>query len=62
MDALWQNSYLIQWNFPLSAGPPLLLVEKKNKTKNDLLAMKRILYDLGPLTLVRWPLWRTLKF
>ena len=28
----------------------------KNKTKNDLLAMKQILYDMGPLTLVRWPL------
>ena len=26
------------------------------KQKNDLLAMKRILYDMGPLTLVRWPL------
>ena len=24
--------------------------------KNDLHAMKRILYDMGPLTLVRWPL------
>ena len=29
---------------------------KKLKTKNDLLAMKQILYDMGPLTLVRWPL------
>ena len=26
--------------------------------KNDLRNMKRILYDMGPLTLVRWPLWR----
>ena len=25
-------------------------------SKNDRLAMKRILYDMGPLTLVRWPL------
>ena len=24
--------------------------------KNDLLAMKQILYDMGPLTLARWPL------
>ena len=23
--------------------------------------MKRILYDMGPLTLVRWPLYRALK-
>ena len=23
--------------------------------------MKRILYDMGPLTFVRWPLWRDLK-
>ena len=29
--------------------------------KNDLHAMKRILYDMGPLTLVRWPLYRALK-
>ena len=28
---------------------------------NDLRAMKRILYDMGPLTLVRWPLYRALK-
>ena len=26
------------------------------KTKNDIRAMKQILYDMGPLTLVRWPL------
>ena len=26
------------------------------KTENDLHAMKQILYDMGPLTLVRWPL------
>ena len=38
--------------------------EKKTtkKTKNDLLAMKQILYDMGPLTLVRWLLQRALKF
>ena len=29
--------------------------------QNDLRAMKRILYDMGPLTLVRWPLYRALK-
>ena len=28
--------------------------------KNDLRTMKRILYDMGPLTLVRWPLSPTL--
>ena len=32
------------------------------KTKNDLRVMKRILYDMGPLTLVRWLLQRALKF
>ena len=31
------------------------------KTKNDLLAVKQILYDMGPLTLVRWSLYRALK-
>ena len=34
---------------------------KKYQKKNDLCDMKRILYDMGPLTLVRWPLWRGLK-
>ena len=35
----------------------LTLSGKKNKkTKNYLLAMKQILYDIGPMTLVRWPL------
>ena len=29
--------------------------------KNDLRAMKRILCDMGPLTLVRCPLYRALK-
>ena len=33
------------------------LSERKiKKTKNDLLAIKKILHDMGPLTLVRWPL------
>ena len=31
-------------------------VEKKEKKKNDLRTIKQILYDMGPLTLVRWPL------
>ena len=36
---------------------PFPLNEKKIKkiNKNDLRSMKRILYDMGPLTLVRWP-------
>ena len=34
----------------------------KNKIKNDLRAMNRILYDMGPPTLVRWPLYRALGF
>ena len=41
--------------------PPPLSGRKIRKTKNDLLAMKQILYDMGPLTLVRWPLYRALK-
>ena len=43
--------------------PPLPLSGKKikKKTENDLLAMNQILYDMGPLTLVRWPLQRALK-
>ena len=36
--------------------PPVNGKKIKNKTKNDLLAMKQILYDMGPLTRVRWPL------
>ena len=32
---------------------PLPPVSEK---KNDLHTMKRILYDMGPLTLVRWPI------
>ena len=28
----------------------------KKKPKNDLLAIKQILYDMGPLLLVSWPL------
>ena len=41
--------------FHLASDPPLS-GKKIKKTKNDLLAMKQILYDMGPLTLVRWPL------
>ena len=35
---------------------PHLWEKFKKETKNDLHTMKRILYDRGPLTLVRWPL------
>ena len=38
--------------------PPLV----GKKTKNYLRAMKRILYDMGVLTLVRWLLQRIFKF
>ena len=31
-------------------------LEKNKKTKNDLLAIKQILYDMGLLTPVKWPL------
>ena len=41
---------------PKRLPPPPLSGKKIKKTKNDLLAMKQILYDMGPLTLVRWPL------
>ena len=40
--------------FPTKCLTPPPLSGKK--TKNYLLAMKQILYDMGPLTLVRWPL------
>ena len=36
----------IKWNFPL---PLPLLGEKNKKAKNDPLAMKQYLYDIGPL-------------
>ena len=36
--------------------------KKIKKTKNDLRVMKQILYDMGPLTLVRRLLQRGLKF
>jgi len=44
-------------NFSLSSG-----TEKIKKIKNDLHAMKRILYDTGNLRGVRWLLQRGLKF
>ena len=34
--------------------PPPVSGKKLKTKKNDLLAMKQILYDMGPLTLVRW--------
>ena len=43
-----------------TTDPPPLSVEKK--AKNDLRAMKRNLYDMGHLTLVRWLLQRAFKF
>ena len=42
--------------------PPPFSGKKNKKAKNDLRVMKRILYDMGPLTLVRWLLQRGLKF
>ena len=46
-----QKNKLVEFS---TKRPPL--VEKNKKTKNDLLAMKQILYDMGPPTLVRWSL------
>ena len=40
----------------LISPPPLVGKKIKKNTENDLLAMKQILYDMDPLTLVRWPL------
>ena len=48
------------WNFPLNVWPPPPSGKKIKKTKNDLLAMKQILYDMGQLTVPRWlnlPIW-----
>ena len=41
-------------NFPQASDPPLR--GKKKFKKTDLHAMKRILYDMGTLTLAKWPL------
>ena len=38
------------------APPPPVSGKKIVNNKNDLRVMKRILYDMGPLTHVRWPL------
>ena len=42
---------LVEFSTKRLTHPPTLVGEK-----NDLLVMKQILYDMGPLTLVRWPL------
>ena len=44
---------------PPPLPPPL--VEKVSLAKNDLHAMKRILYDMGPQVEARWPRERVLK-
>ena len=36
--------------------------EKNNKTDIDLHGIKQILCDIGPLTLLRWPLQKVFKF
>ena len=40
----------------------LIIFKAIQSGKNDLRFIKRILYDMGPLTLVRWLLQRDLKF
>ena len=40
----------------------LLIAAKNQINENDLRAMKRILYDMGLLTLVGWLLQRAFKF
>ena len=47
----WKKDTEIRYNFLY-----FLSGKEIKKTKNDLLAMKQILYDMGPLILVRWPL------
>ena len=44
------------------APPPVSGKKIKKQNKKDLRVMKGILYDMGPLTLVRWLLQRALKF
>ena len=51
---------VLLFEFSTKRLPPPL-VEKNWKNENDLHAMKQILYDMGPPTLVRWPLYRALK-
>ena len=43
---------LVEFSTKRLTPPPLV----ETKLKNYLVAMKQILYDMGPLTLVRWPL------
>ena len=43
-------------------SPPPPVSEKKRNRKNDPNAMNRNLYDMGPLTLVRWVLQRAFNF
>ena len=62
LDNLWFNID----EYPMNSYGVILsesshLVSGK-KMKNDLRVMKQILYDMGPLTLVRWLLQRALKF
>ena len=56
----WRVDHLSFFYFSsIKGGGETLSGKKKEKNKkNGLLAMKQILYqyDMGPLTLVRWPL------
>ena len=51
-----QKKNLVEFSPKRLTPPPPLRGKKIKKNKNDLLARKQILYDMGPLTLVRWPL------
>ena len=45
----------------LHQTPAPLPPHLSGRNKTDLCAMKQILYDMGPLTHVKWPLYRALK-
>ena len=72
IQQFWVSNHFIQWNkifrnpckidqklveFSTKRLTPPPLWKKKEKTKNDLLAMKQILYDMGPMTLVFFHFW-----
>ena len=64
----WKNSGIFTKGKGGEGGQRALTVlregkseKKMKKMKNDLRAMKQILYDMGLLTYVRWPLYRASK-
>ena len=55
------NAYLVGWKMNSRIRLTSSKVEVEVEIGNDLCAIKQILYDIGPLTLVRWLIWRAFK-